>query len=41
MQVVEAIEASLCTLSVEDMQDIASVYFANKAFDKALSTLEG
>ena len=41
MTLAEQVEASSQTLSVEDMQDIASIYFASRQFDKALKTLEG
>lgn len=41
MEIAENVESEATSLSVEDMNDVASIYFANKAYDKALKTLEG
>ena len=40
-ELAEKVEAEGKSLDVEDLQDISSIYFANKQFDKALKTLEG
>jgi hypothetical protein len=39
--IAEKVEAEGKSLDIEDLQDIASIYFADRKFDSALKTLEG
>ena len=40
MQIAEEVQTSSGVLGEEDSQDIASIFYANKAYDKAIEALE-